>query len=71
MTTVRAIFKVLLGTIGRIIKFSIILVIAMIASLLIIANTDGVPEGAGLIITWMMFIIGISSKKSKKRETEE
>lgn len=71
MATVKAIGKVLLSTIGRIVKFSIMLVIAMIVSLLLIANTDGMPEGMGLIITWLMFIIGISSKKSKKRNTEE
>ena len=73
MKTVGTIGKGLLSTIGRIIKFSVLLVIAIIASLIIIANLEGVGEGAGLIITWVLFTLSNRSKKSKKekKETEE
>ena len=73
MKNVAAIGKGLLNTIGRIIKFSVLLVIAVIASLLIVANTEGVGEGVGLIITWVLFTFANRSKttKKEKKETEE
>ena len=72
MKKVGTITKGLLSTIGRIIKFSVLLVIAIIASLIIIANLEGISEGIGLIITWVLFTFSNRSKKPKKeKETDE
>ena len=72
MKTVGTITKGIFSTIGRIIKFSVLLVIAVIASLIIIANAEGIAEGGGLIITWVLFTLSNRSKKPKKeKETEE
>ena len=67
MKKVGTITKGLLSTIGRIIKFSVLLVIAIIASLIIIANLEGISEGIGLIITWVLFTFSNRSKKSKEK----
>lgn len=73
MKTVGTITKGIFATLGRIVKFSVLLVIAVIASLLIIANAEGVSEGMGLIFTWILFTFANRSKtnKKEKKETEE
>ena len=69
MKTFGNILKAIFRVIGAILKFSILLVVAIIATIIIIANLEGVAEGGCLLITWIMFTICNMGKRTKK-ETE-
>lgn len=71
MKTFMAIVKGIFKVIGAILKFSILLVVAIIATIIIIANLEGVAEGGCLLITWILFTIAnMGKKKTKEKETE-
>lgn len=72
MKTFMAIVKGIFKVIGAILKFSILLVVAIIATIIIIANFDGCIEGISLLLTWILFAIANMGKRTKReKETTE
>ena len=70
MKTFMAIVKGIFRVLGAIIKFSVLLVVAIIATIIIIANFDGCIEGISLLITWILFTVANMGKKTSKRVKE-